>query len=57
MVTKHRINNKNDTGIQHDFDWNNTRILHKESNYSKRIFAEMFYIKKKEKTALMLLPT
>ena len=22
MVTKHRMNNKNDTSIQHDFDWN-----------------------------------
>ena len=32
--------------IQHDFDWNNITILHKESNYFKRIIAEMFYIKK-----------
>ena len=45
-VTKHGINNKNDTGIQHDFDGNNNKILHKESNYFKKIIAEVFYIKK-----------
>ena len=46
VVTKHRINNKNDTGFQHNFDWDNVEILHKETNYFKRIIAEMFYIKK-----------
>ena len=46
VVTKHRINNKNDTGFQHNFDWDNIEILHKETNYFKRIIAEMFYIKK-----------
>ena len=35
VFTKHRINNKNDTGIQHGFDWDNIKILHKESNYFK----------------------
>ena len=38
---KHRINNKSDAGYQHDFDWDNIEILHKESNYFKRIIAEM----------------
>ena len=58
MVTKHRINNENDTGIQHDFDLDNIKILHKESNYFKRIIPKMFYIDiKKEKTILMLLLT
>ena len=46
FVTKHRINNKNDTGSQHNFDWDNVEILHKETNYFKRIIAEKFYIKK-----------
>ena len=46
VVTKHRINNKNDTGSQHNFDWDNVEILHKETNFFKRIIAEMFYIKK-----------
>ena len=52
LVTKHRINNKNDTGIQHYFDWNNIKILHKESNYFKRIIAEMFYIKKERENGI-----
>ena len=30
VVTKHRINNKSDAGSQHDFDWDNIKILHKE---------------------------
>ena len=46
VFTKHRINNKNDTGTQHNFDLDNIKILHKESNYFKKIIAEMFYIKK-----------
>ena len=49
VVTKHRINNKNDTGSQNNFDWDNIKILHKETNYFKRIIAEMFYIKKGRK--------
>ena len=39
VVTKHRINNRNNTGIQYDFYWKNIKILHKESNYFKRIIA------------------
>ena len=52
IVTKHRINNKNDTGSQDNFDWDNIKILHKETNYFKRIFAEMFYIKKDGKNSI-----
>ena len=52
MVTKHRINNKSDLGSQHDFDWDNIKILHKESNYFKRIIAEMFFIKKEGKNSI-----
>ena len=51
-VTKHRINNKNDTGLQHNLDWNNIKILHKETNYFKRIIAEMFHIKKEGKNSI-----
>ena len=52
VVTKHRINNKNDTGSQHNFDWDNIKILYKERNYFKRIIAEMFYIKKEGKNSI-----
>ena len=52
MVTKHRINSKTDTGIQHDFYWNNIKILHEESNYFKRIIAEMFYIQKERENSI-----
>ena len=52
MVTKHRINNKSDVGSQHDFDWDNMKILHKKSNYFKRIIAEMFFIKKEGKNSI-----
>ena len=52
MVTKHRINNKSDAGSQHDFDWDNIKILHKELNYFKRIIAEMFFIKKEGKSSI-----
>ena len=52
VVTKHRINNKSDAGSQHDFDWENIKILHKEWNYFKRIIAEMFFIKKEGKNSL-----
>ena len=52
VVTKHRINNKSDTGSQHDFDWDNIIILHKESNYFRRIIAEIFFITKEGKNSI-----
>ena len=52
VVAKHRINNKSDAGSQHDFDWDDIKILHKESNYFKRIIAEMFFIKKEAKNSI-----
>ena len=52
MVTKHWINNKSDAETQHDFDWDNINILHKESNYFKRIIAENFFIKKEGKNSI-----
>ena len=51
-VTKHRINNKNDRFTQHNFDWDNIKILHKESSYFKRIITEMFYIKKEVENSI-----
>ena len=46
MWLLNRINNKNDTGSQHNYDWDSIKILHKETNYFKRMIAEIFYIKK-----------
>ena len=39
MVSLHRIENK------HEFDWENTSVLDMESNYKKRLFSEMIYVK------------
>ena len=52
VVTKHRINNKSDAVSQHDFDWVDIKILHKESSYFKRIIAEMSFIKKEGKNSI-----
>ena len=52
VVTKHWIYNKNDTGSQRNFDWDNIKIVHKETDYFKRIIAEMFYIKKEGKNSI-----
>jgi len=40
VITDHRLN------FDHDFDWINPDILHKERNRKKREIAEMFFIKK-----------
>jgi len=40
VVTDHRLK------FDHDFDWINPEILHKERNRKKREIAEMFFIKK-----------
>jgi len=40
VVTSHRVS------LQHEFDWDGTKILHKERNRKKREIAEMFFIKK-----------
>ena len=47
VVTEHRMNNKNETGNQHDFDWDNIKILH-----FKILIAEMFYIQKEGGTSI-----
>ena len=52
LVTKHIINNKSDTGSQHDFDWDNIKIFHKGSYYLKKVIAEMFFIRKEGKNSI-----
>ena len=37
---------------QNNFDYDNIKISHKESNYFKRIIAKMFYIKKEEEHSI-----
>ncbi|EZA51358.1 hypothetical protein X777_10007 [Ooceraea biroi] len=40
VLTDHRLS------LNHDFDWTNSTVLHKEIHLRKRLVAEMFYIKK-----------
>ena len=42
----HNVVSKHILEFDHDFDWDNLLILHKENNYFKRCLAEIFYIKK-----------
>ena len=46
VVSKHKLE------YNHDFNWHNLQILHKENNYFKRRLAEMFYIKKEGNNCL-----
>ena len=52
VITKYRTENIGEDEIPHDFDWNNIRILHKENNLYKRLFAEMIYVKKEKENSL-----
>ncbi|EZA55746.1 hypothetical protein X777_04141, partial [Ooceraea biroi] len=40
VVSKHRVN------IDHEFDWDNVKVLHHESHLRKREIAEMCFIKR-----------
>lgn len=42
VISTHRLN------FNHDFDWNNVRVLDKERSYCKRLISEMIYIKKQK---------
>jgi len=42
VITKHMLDN------DHTFDWQNVKILNYESNYFKRLIAEMIYIKSQD---------
>ena len=44
VVTKHRLNQN------HDFDWQNPKILYSERHFRKREISEMFFIKKNKHT-------
>ena len=43
---RHNVISNHITSEDHAIDWDNTRIMNRESNYGKRLVAEMFYIKK-----------
>ena len=47
VITKHIVENRD-----HNFNWNKTQIIHKENNLSKRLIAEMIYIKKEKDNSL-----
>jgi len=42
VITDHRLRS------QHEFDWDNVRVLDQESNYNKRLISEMIHIKKQK---------
>ena len=42
----HKVVSKHILEFDHDFNWDNLLILHKENNYFKRCLAKIFYIKK-----------
>jgi len=42
VITNHRQN------FNHDFDWNNVKVLDEETNYKKRLISEMIHIKKQK---------
>lgn len=42
VISTHRLN------FNHDFDWNNVRVLDKERSYCKRLISEMIHIKKQK---------
>jgi len=42
VITDHRLQ------AEHDFDWDNVKVLDQESNYNKRLISEMIYIKKQK---------
>ena len=44
VITKHRISH------QHDFDWENVKILDKEKVLNKRLISEAIYIKQQKQS-------
>ena len=51
VISKHRKKYEDDQE-NHFFLWNDVKILHKETNRSKRAFSEMVYIKKESDNSL-----
>jgi len=46
--SKHSIISEHITKYDHSFDWDNMRIMDRESNYFKRIVSEMIHIKEQK---------
>jgi len=42
VITDHRLQ------AEHDFDWDNVKVLDQESNYNKRFISEMIHINKQK---------
>jgi len=42
VITNHRRH------FNHEFDWNNVKVLDEETNYKKRLISEMIHIKKQK---------
>jgi len=42
VITDHRISN------DHDFDWENVKVLDREPCYQKRLMSEMLFIKRQK---------
>jgi len=42
VITNHRIN------FNHEFNWDNVKVLDEETNYKKRLISEMIHIKKQK---------
>ena len=56
VVKKHRVNNENDTGYEHEFHQNHVQLSHQESNYYfERIIPEMYNIKKIENSVNVII--
>ena len=47
VITKHIVVNRH-----HNFNWNKIQIIHKENNLSKRLIAEMIFMKKEKDNRL-----
>jgi len=46
--SKHSVLTEHALNYNHNFDWNNIKILDSESNYNKRLVSEMLHIKEQK---------
>jgi len=42
VITDHRLQ------AEHEYDWDNAKVLDQDFNYNKRLISEMIYIKKQK---------
>jgi len=47
--SKHSVISEHIVKYNHSFDWDNTKIMDRDSNYYKRIVSEMIHIKEQKK--------